>query len=220
MAALRIFPSILVALSFSLAASAGGEQADAEWTPREGLELIGTPAPAWNPEKTWFNSEPLSLEDLRGRVVLVRFWVIECPLCENTAPALNALYRKYRESGLEIIGFHHPKSKRSRSPRVVKRYTKAYGFRFPVALDGDWEVLRKFWLSRGKDRTFTSASFLIDRKGIIRWLHDGGEYHRQGGEGHERCAAVYQSLETAIEKLLAEGGHLRAAREPASARSL
>jgi CRP-like cAMP-binding protein len=43
MAAFRIFPPILVALSFFLAASAGDKQTAAEWTPREGLELIGTP---------------------------------------------------------------------------------------------------------------------------------------------------------------------------------
>ena len=104
---------VLIGLSAALPFAADTSGTPAEWTPREGKELLGTPAPAWNPKKLWLNSKPLSLEDLRGKVVLVRFWLVECPLCERTAPALNNLYKKYRKRGLEIIGFHHPKSRRS-----------------------------------------------------------------------------------------------------------
>src|SRR5690349_16874276 len=64
---------------------------------REGDELIGKPAPGWD-LATWFNSKPLALEDLRGKVVLVRWFMSpECPFCSATAPSLNLLDDRYRE---------------------------------------------------------------------------------------------------------------------------
>lgn len=64
----------------------GGAAATA--TVAEGNELVGTPAPAWT-VTTWINSQPLSLEQLRGKVVLLRWWTAPgCPFCEASAPHL------------------------------------------------------------------------------------------------------------------------------------
>lgn len=167
-----------------------------EWRPAEGGELIGRPAPAWAAGKSWINSEPLTLESLRGRVVLVRFWLIDCPYCEATAPALNALHAKYSARGLVVLGFHHPKSPRARDPENVRTVVREYGFQFPVALDDDWEALTKYWFPNGEERRFTSVSFLIDRRGVIRWVHDGGEYRVD--------SPAYRSLETAVDRGLAD----------------
>jgi peroxiredoxin len=138
-------------------------------------KLVGTKPPGWE-VKDWMNSTPLKLGDLKGRVVLVRWWTAPgCPFCKATAPALNEFYRNYHEKGLEVIGFYHHKSDEPLTPELVKKYAGNFGFKFPVAIDPEWRTLNQWWLDSGK-RDFTSVSFLIDRKGIIRHIHPGGEY--------------------------------------------
>src|SRR5689334_17941417 len=86
--------------------AAGGEPSTID---REGGELLGRPAPPWQAGR-WFNSPPLALADLRGKVVLVRWFMSpRCPLCSATAPALNQLWREYRDRGLVVIGMYHHK---------------------------------------------------------------------------------------------------------------
>lgn len=144
-------------------------------TSNEGAELIGTNAPSWNVSE-WLNSQPLSLEQLRGRVVLVRWWTgPECPYCAASAPDLNALHERYQAKGLVVVGFYHHKSPTPLTRRHVEQLVKRYRFQFPVAIDQEWQTLKRWWLD-GHDRAWTSVSFLIDREGVIRYIHPGGSY--------------------------------------------
>ncbi len=172
------------------------------WQPVEGREVLGIAAPGWAAGKTWLNSKPLTLASLRGKVVLIRFWLANCPYCRSSAPSLETFHRKYAERGLVVIGFHHPKRGEQREVVFVRRWAQTYGITFPVALDNDWEALNKYWFPNGEQRRFTSVSFLIDRHGIIRWLHDGGEFHTGGGKSHNACQQAYRSLEQHIQQLL------------------
>lgn len=141
----------------------------------EGHELIGTSAAEWH-VSDWFNSVPLSLRQLRGKVVLVRWWTgPECPYCAASAPNLDAWYNWYHAKGLEIIGFYHHKSPTPLTREHVQRLVERYPFRFPVAIDPDWRTLKRWWLE-GHDRAWTSVSFLIDQQGVIRYIHPGGSY--------------------------------------------
>lgn len=177
---------------FALLAALGAARAHAA----EGGELIGQPAKPWHAAH-WINSKPLELAQLRGRVVLVRFWTApDCPYCSATAPALNEFHDRYAARGLTVIGFYHHKARTPLDPADVARYAEIFGFRFPVATDLDWRTVRDWWLSASK-RSFTSASFLIDRQGVIRYVHPGGKY--------ERGDPSYSQLEAAIERALAAG---------------
>ena len=158
-------------------------------------KLIGTQPPEWQ-VTNWFNGPPVKLADLRGKVVLVRWWTApECPYCRATAPALNEFYEKYHGQGLEVIGFYHHKSDEPLKVETVRKYADAFGFKFPVAIDTDWKTLHQWWLDSGR-RDFTSVSFLIDRNGVIRQIHPGGEYVK--GD------KAYAEMKAGIEKLLAE----------------
>ena len=158
-------------------------------------KLVGTRPPEWQ-VTNWFNGSPAKLEDLRGKVVLVRWWTApDCPYCRATAPALNEFYEKYHEQGLEVIGFYHHKGDEPLKLEAVRKYADKFGFKFPVAIDTDWKTLHQWWLDSGK-RDFTSVSFLIDRKGVIRHVHPGGEYVKGDKD--------YVAIKAAIEKLLAE----------------
>jgi len=157
--------------------------------------LIGSKAKAWF-VADWFNSKALELDDLNQKVVLIRWWTApSCPYCRNSAAALNEFYEQYHNKGLEVIGFYHHKSSTSFSVNTIKKYSSDLGFQFPVAIDYDWKTLREWWLNHSKEK-WTSVSFLIDKEGIIRYIHPGGQYVK-GDED-------YRELKSMIETLLAQ----------------
>ncbi|HUF64298.1 MAG TPA: TlpA disulfide reductase family protein [Verrucomicrobiales bacterium] len=173
-----------------------GQEVNAEDS-ESGDGVIGKPAPGWE-TADWMPDRPLRLADLRGRVVLVRWFTSEeCPYCSATAPALNALHDAYGERGLQVLGFYHHKKEGPLRIEDVRKTVKQYGFTFPVAVDREWKTLRRWWLD-GRDRAWTSVSFLIDSRGIVRFVHPGGKY--------EKGDAVYLALEWKIRDLLREIG--------------
>src|SRR4029453_2430094 len=144
-------------------------------TGSEGSELLGKPAPAWDAAE-WIQGRPLTLEGLRGRVVLLRWWTgPDCPYCSGSAPYLNAWHSRYSPKGLVVVGFYHHKSRRPLTRQHVADLAARFGFRFPIAIDSDWRTLRRWWLD-GNDRSYTSVTFLLDQRGIIRHIHPGGTY--------------------------------------------
>jgi peroxiredoxin len=170
----------------------------------DGSELVGRTAPPLKLSH-WLNSQPLEMSDLRGKVVLVRWWTQGCPYCEATGPALRTFQRKYESQGLQIVGVYHPKPAGNWDMQALKDATAEKQFTFPVALDGDWTALKRWWLDQERD--FTSVSFVVDRRGIIRYVHPGGEFHEgaQGGfDSHESCNRDYRTIEATIQRLLAE----------------
>jgi len=169
--------------------------------PAQGNEntLIGSRAQPWK-VSDWLNSKSLELENLKGKVVLVRWWTApDCPFCRNTAPALNEFYEQYHERGLEVIGFYHHKSPGPVNKKKVKKYADGFGFKFPIAIDYDWETLKEWWLD-DQERAWTSVSFLIDRTGYIRYIHPGGQYIK-GDEDYARLKEMIEKLFSGISGL-------------------
>ena len=157
--------------------------------------LIGQPAKEWRVEN-WQNSKAFSLAELRGKVVLVRWWTApSCSYCAATAPALNEFHETYLDRGLVVIGFYHHKSPSPLRPEDVKARAGKFGFKFPVATDPKWQTLKQWWFD-GADRDFTSVSFLLGRDGRIRRIHPGGEYVKGDAD--------YAEMKRKIEQLLAE----------------
>lgn len=159
---------------------------------RAGQDCVGAPAPPLRLQH-WLNSPPLEMTSLRGKVVLVRWWTDTCPFCAATAPALRELRQKYGSRGFVVIGVFHPKPAGDPSLDRMCRAAERLGFAFPVALDADWSALRRWWLDAG-ERDYTSVSFLIDKRGVIRYVQPGGEYHQlaagQDAAGHQACSAT------------------------------
>jgi thiol-disulfide isomerase/thioredoxin len=107
----------------------------------------------------WFNSSPLSINALRGKVVLVDFWTYGCVNCVNTLPHVTALYAKYRDRGLVVVGVHTPEFPFERSSANVQAALKRHGITYPVAQDNDsqtWNAYRnEYW----------PAQYIIDQNG-------------------------------------------------------
>jgi thiol-disulfide isomerase/thioredoxin len=158
--------------------------------------VVGKPAPAWE-TTAWFNASPMKVEDLRGKVVLVRWFMSsECPYCAATAPSLVQLHDAYAARGLTVVGMYHHKSDTPLVDAEVRKLAlEHYRFAFPIAIDDGWKTLRKWWLAAHPD-SWTSVSFLIDKKGVVRFMHLGGEYAPQ--------SADYQQMQRWIDELLAE----------------
>ena len=164
-------------------------------------DVVGSAAPDWNGLR-WLG--PPQNTALRKNVVLVRFWSDECPLCRSTLPGLGKLYDAHRRDGLLVVGVYHPKPQpRAVADVKVKQYAETLGVHFPVAIDENWTVLRRYWLD-GRPRSFTSVSFLIDRQGRIRWMHRGGEFHESADPEHKDCDTAWQELNRVLKTVLAE----------------
>ena len=131
----------------------------------------------------WFNSAPLDMASLRGKVVLVDFWTYGCVNCVNTLPHVTALYEKYKDRGLVVVGVHTPEFPFERSAGNVQAALKRHGITYPVAQDNDsrtWNAYRnQYW----------PAQYIVDQNGKIVFQH--------AGEGQ------YQEIERTVARLLA-----------------
>jgi thiol-disulfide isomerase/thioredoxin len=132
----------------------------------------------------WINSDPLTLNKLRGRVVLVEFWTFGCYNCRNTLPAVKEWDARYRERGLTIVGVHTPETTSEYNIDNVRREVPGLGIKYPIVTDNDYAT----WKAYGVEAWPTIL--IVDKQGRIRWLHVG--------EGR------YDETENVIRTLLAE----------------
>lgn len=154
-------------------------------------DLIGTRAPEWSPVE-WINTEPPRLADLRGKVVLARWFTgPHCEYCAATAPALREFHQRYSGRGLAVVGMYFHSDD---TLEEVRKIVDEYGYRFPVGIDRGAKTRRRWCLGR-YDYGYTSATFLLDRDGVIRYIHPGGQYVKDDAD--------YQMLESQIEHWLA-----------------
>ncbi|MFL6682660.1 MAG: thioredoxin family protein [Burkholderiaceae bacterium] len=132
----------------------------------------------------WLGSPPLSLEQLRGKVVLVDFWTYSCINCLRTLPAVRAWARTYASQGLVVIGVHAPEFEFEHDPQRVRQALVDQHIDWPVAIDDDFKVWRAF-----RNEAWP-ALYFIDAQGRVR--------HHVLGEGG------YADSERVIRRLLAE----------------
>ena len=142
--------------------------------------------PSFGGASGWLNSQPLTKDGLRGKVVLVDFWTYTCINWLRTFPYVCAWAGKYKEQGLVVIGVHTPEFRFEKDLDNVRRAVKDRKIDFPVAIDNDYGVWRAF------DNHYWPALYLIDAQGRIR--------HHQFGEGG------YERTERIIQQLLGEAG--------------
>ena len=132
----------------------------------------------------WINSEPLTIQELRGKVVLVDFWTYTCINCIRTFPFLKLWHSRYADDGLVILGVHTPEFEFEKVLDNVVQATLDNAILWPVAQDNDFVTWRNY------SNRFWPAKYLIDRDGVVRYTHFG--------EG------AYAETETKIRELLEE----------------
>jgi len=115
----------------------------------------------------WFNSSPLTLEGLKGKVVLVDFWTYSCVNCIRTIPYLRDLHEKYASEGLVLIGVHSPEFAFERDPANVEKAIAQLGVAWPVVQDNDFGIWNAF------SNKYWPAHYLFDRDGVLISTHFG-----------------------------------------------
>jgi thiol-disulfide isomerase/thioredoxin len=119
----------------------------------------------------WFNSAPLDITGLRGKVVLVDFWTYGCVNCVNTLPHVTKLYEKYKDRGLVVVGVHTPEFPFERSAGNVKAALTRHGITYPVAQDNDSRTWNAY------QNQYWPAQYIVDQSGKIVFQHAGeGQY--------------------------------------------
>ena len=151
---------------------------------------VGTPAPDFIPSGAWFNSEPLTIEDLRGEVVLVELWTFDCYNCYRSIPTLRTFYERYRDEGFEIVGVHTPEFDHEKVADNVAAAIEERGVTWPVFQDNDFKTWRAY------NNNVWPKFYLVDQTGTVRYVHRG-ELSEKFPKGIEPLAGM-------IEKLLAE----------------
>jgi cytochrome c biogenesis protein CcdA/thiol-disulfide isomerase/thioredoxin len=151
--------------------SGGGVARAANVDPRTAALPDFGPAPDFLAIHGWINSRPLTMAELRGKVVLVDFWTYSCINCLRTLPHVEAWDRLYRKDGLVIVGVHTPEFAFEHVPSNVRAASRRLGVHYPVALDNEYGT----WIAYQNE--YWPAKYLIDRKGHVRYAHFGeGEY--------------------------------------------
>ena len=121
----------------------------------------------------WLQSDVESLEELRGKVVLVQFWTFGCFNCKNTLPYLQELYSQHAGDDFEIVGVHAPEFDYEKDPAAIAEAAQLLGVSWPIALD---TKKRNFRLWQGSP-AYWPRTYVLDRDGQIRFDHIGeGKY--------------------------------------------
>ncbi|HTV85282.1 MAG TPA: redoxin domain-containing protein [Dyella sp.] len=142
----------------------------AHWTTASAQETA-TQAPDFTGADHWYNSPPLSMQGLRGKVVLVEFWTRECINCIDVLPHTKALYDKYAADGLVVVGVHTPEYDEERDPAALQAALRRLQITWPVAVDNESRI----WNAYGN--RFWPAIYLIDRRGRVVYSNFGeGNY--------------------------------------------
>jgi thiol-disulfide isomerase/thioredoxin len=141
----------------------------------------------------WLNSQPLTVDELRGKVVLINFWTYTCINWLRQLPYVRAWAEKYQDQGLVVIGIHTPEFEFEKNIDNVRRASAEMKIDYPIAVDNDYAVWRAF------GNRYWPALYFIDSQGRIR--------HHQFGEGE------YEQSERVIQQLLSESGTNRVGQE-------
>jgi cytochrome c biogenesis protein CcdA/thiol-disulfide isomerase/thioredoxin len=128
--------------------------------------------------------KPITIKELRGKVVLLDIWTYSCINCQRTIPYLNDWYSKYKDQGLEIVGLHTPEFSFEKVQKNVEDAVKKFDIKYPVVLDNDYST----WNAYGN--RYWPRKYLIDIDGYIIYDHIG-----EGG---------YEETEKAIQKAISE----------------
>lgn len=130
-----------------------------------------TRAPEFAGIERWLNSQPLTMEGLRGKVVLIDFWTYSCINCINTLPYIKQWHDKYKDQGLVVVGVHTPEFPFEKSTANVQAAIKRFDIRYPVAQDNRYATWSAY------HNRYWPALYLVDAEGRIVYQHFGeGQY--------------------------------------------
>jgi thiol-disulfide isomerase/thioredoxin len=116
---------------------------------------------------TWINSPPLSLDSLRGRVVVLHFWTFGCENCQHNLPHYQSWQSRFASKPVTILGIHTPETDGERVVANVQKQVRALEIAYPVAIDNQAQSWNSW------NNGIWPAIYLIDKQGRVRYWHYG-----------------------------------------------
>jgi len=147
--------------------------------------FVGQKAPELKPSPTWINTNPLNLESLKGKVILLTFWAFDCPYCAEATPYVIDWNEKYAKDGLVVIGVHTPRLDYEKDVARIREAVSKKGIKYPVVVDSKYDIWSDYLCN------VWPSHFVIDQDGVIQLSHSG--------------TGRYEDTEKVIQKLLAKG---------------
>lgn len=154
------------------------------------LNVQSVPAPQLAGLTNWVNSPPLTLTQLRGKVVLVDFWTYSCINCLRTLPYLEKWYSTYQDKGFVILGIDTPEFAFEHDPANVDAAVKRDGILYPVASDNNYDTWNAY------DNDSWPADYLIDKSGNIRYVSLGEGDYGKTEQAIQQLLGIHKKLTT------------------------
>ena len=149
--------------------------------------VFQVPAPEVTGITAWLNTEPLTLADLKGKVVVLHFWTHGCINCIHNYPHMKAWHEQFSEKGVTVLGVHTPEFETEKNVERIKKKAKEYDLKFPIAVDNaakTWKAWNNGWWP---------CVYLIDKKGIVRYGW-AGELNSKNVQGERLMRAKIEEL--------------------------
>ncbi len=143
---------------------------------------MDTPLPSLEGGTDWFNSKPITNEDLKGKPVLIHFWSISCGICKESLPEINTWSETFKKDGLQIISVHMPRQESDTKVESVKEAIDEWEVVQPCVVDNWHEITNRF------ENKFVPAYYVFDQEHKLR--------HFQAGE------KAIKMVEPVIERVL------------------
>src|SRR5476651_1404859 len=134
-AIVALFAAAVASSAAAIASLIASPAASAAASPVASPVSTSNTAPEFTGIDKWLNSDPLTMQQLRGKVVLVDFWTYTCINCIDLLPYVKAWNQKYKDQGLVVVGVHTPEYPFERNTDNVKTAIKRLGITYPVAQD-------------------------------------------------------------------------------------
>lgn len=179
MSRLLVYPAIIIAAS------------PLALLPVHAGTLYKEPAPAFTHSQAeeWINSAPLTLNELRGQVLLLDIWTFDCWNCYRSFPWLKAMEQRLSNEDFRVVGVHSPEFEHEKVRDNIEAKVEEFGLEHPIMIDNDFS----YW--RALDNRYWPAFYVIDKAGNLR--------ARFVGETHAGDAQA-KRIEATIRELLAE----------------
>jgi peroxiredoxin len=174
---LAILPALFIVVAVAAFARPSGQAL----TP---MDFRAPEFPPPNPPEdgiTWINTLPITMQDLRGQVVLIDFWEYTCINCIRTFAQNKEWYKRYHKYGFEIVGVHDPEFDIAYSVDNARAAVKRFGLPYPVVVDDQFRIWHSY-----NNNTWPSR-FLVDAQGVVR-------FHRSGEGGDDAFEREIQDL--------------------------
>ena len=148
------------------------------------------PAPEFtqSSQEGWINSEPLTLSQLKGKVVMLDFWTFDCWNCYRSFPWMREMEQRLADEAFTVIGIHSPEFSHERVRANVEAKVKQFKLHHPVMMDNDFG----YWQAMGN--RYWPAFYILDKQGQVRSVYIG-ETHADTPQAKQIEADIRKLLE-------------------------